>query len=41
MTLRIEQTRFGGPEEMIAVDVELPPPGPGEVRVRHTSYNFV
>ena len=38
---RIERT--GGPEVIEWVDVELPPPGPGEVRVRHTAVglNFI
>jgi NADPH:quinone reductase len=27
----------GGPEVMQLVDVDLPPPGPGEVRIRHTA----
>ena len=29
--------RNGGPEVLEWVDVELPPPGPGEVRIRHTA----
>ena len=39
--IRIEQT--GGPEVMQLVDVDLPPPGPGEVRIRHTAIglNFI
>ena len=28
-------TRTGGPEVIEWVDVDLPPPGPGEVRMRH------
>jgi NADPH:quinone reductase len=39
--IRIEQT--GGPEVMQLVDVDLPPPGPGEVRIRQTAIglNFI
>ena len=39
--IRISQTR--GPEVMEYVDVDLPPPGPAEVRVRHTviGVNFI
>ncbi|MFW6076545.1 MAG: quinone oxidoreductase family protein [Hyphomicrobiales bacterium] len=39
--IRIEET--GGPEVMKLVDVDLPPPGPGEVRIRHTAIglNFI
>lgn len=39
--IRIE--RPGGPEVMQLVDVDLPPPGPGEVRIRHTAIglNFI
>jgi NADPH:quinone reductase len=39
--IRIEKT--GGPEVMQLVDVDLPPPGPGEVRIRHTAIglNFI
>jgi NADPH:quinone reductase len=33
--IRIAET--GGPEVMQLVDVDLPPPGPGEVRIRHTA----
>ena len=38
---RIE--RVGGPEVIQWVDVELPPPGPGEVRMRNTAVglNFI
>jgi NADPH2:quinone reductase len=38
---RIEQT--GGPEVIEWRDVDVPPPGPGEVRVRHTAVglNFI
>ena len=28
-------TRTGGPEVIEWVDVDLPPPGPGDVRMRH------
>lgn len=27
----------GGPEALVAEDIDLPPPGPGEARVRHTA----
>ncbi len=39
--IRIEKT--GGPEVLELQDVELPPPGPGQVRVRHTviGVNFI
>jgi NADPH2:quinone reductase len=39
--IRIEAT--GGPEAMKFVDVEVPPPGKGEVRIRHTAIglNFI
>jgi NADPH:quinone reductase len=39
--IRIEET--GGPEVMKLVDVDLPPPGPGEIRLRHTAVglNFI
>jgi NADPH2:quinone reductase len=39
--IRIEKT--GGPEVMQFVDVEVPPPGVGEVRLRHTAIglNFI
>lgn len=38
---RIERT--GGPEVLVEARVQLPPPGPGEVRVRHTAIgvNFI
>lgn len=38
---RIERT--GGPEVILWGDVDLPPPGPGEVRMRHTAVglNFI
>jgi NADPH2:quinone reductase len=38
---RIERT--GGPEVIQWIDVDLPPPGPGEVRMRHTAVglNFI
>ena len=41
MAIRIHQT--GGPEVMIWEKVELPPPGEGEVRIRHTAIglNFI
>ena len=33
----------GGPEALVLTDIETPPPGPGEVRVRHTviGVNFI
>jgi NADPH2:quinone reductase len=39
--IRFEKT--GGPEVLDYVDVELPPPGPGQARVRHTAIgvNFI
>ena len=39
--IRIHET--GGPEVLKYEDVELPPPGAGEVRVRHTAIgvNFI
>ncbi|HUE46667.1 MAG TPA: quinone oxidoreductase, partial [Aestuariivirgaceae bacterium] len=39
--IRIEQT--GGPEVMQLVDVDLPPPGKGEIRIRQTAVglNFI
>jgi NADPH2:quinone reductase len=36
--VRIERT--GGPEVMRLVEVDLPPPGPGQVRLRHTAIGF-
>ena len=38
---RIERT--GGPEVILWADVDVPPPGPGEVRLRHTAVglNFI
>ncbi len=35
MVKAIRMSRTGGPEVMELVDVDLPPPGPGEVRMRH------
>ena len=35
MVKAIRMQRVGGPEVMELVDVDLPPPGPGEVRMRH------
>lgn len=39
----IRFTRTGGPEVLELVDVDLPPPGPGQVRVKHTAIgvNFI
>lgn len=43
MTRAIQIRRTGGPEVLTPVDIDLPPPGPREVRVRHTAIgiNFV
>ncbi|MBX3528958.1 MAG: quinone oxidoreductase [Rhizobiaceae bacterium] len=43
MTKAMQIYRTGGPEVLTAVDIVLPPPGPREVRVRHTAIgvNFV
>ncbi|MYM87776.1 NADPH:quinone reductase [Rugamonas sp. FT82W] len=43
MTKAIRINRFGGPEVMELVDVELGPPGPGEAQVRHEAIglNFI
>src|SRR5476651_2412670 len=43
MTKVIRITRTGGPEVMDYVDVDLPPPGPGEAQVRHEAVglNFI
>jgi len=35
MVKAIRINRVGGPEVMELVDIDLPPPGPGEVRMRH------
>lgn len=35
MVKAIRMQRVGGPEVMEMVEVDLPPPGPGEVRMRH------
>ena len=39
----IRFTQTGGPEVLDVEDIELPPPGPGQVRVRHTAIgvNFI
>jgi len=37
MTKVFRFVRTGGPEVMQWVDVDLPPPGPGQVRLRHTA----
>jgi NADPH2:quinone reductase len=39
----IRITHTGGPEALEYVDIDLPPPGPGEVRVKHTAIgvNFI
>lgn len=36
MNLVIEMQAVGGPDVLRAVDREVPPPGPGEVRLRHS-----
>jgi NADPH2:quinone reductase len=43
MTKAIRMSAIGGPEVMQYVDVDLAPPGPGEVRVRHAAcgLNFI
>lgn len=43
MTLAIRFQRHGGPEVLEAVEGDLPEPGPGQVRVRHTAIglNFI
>src|SRR4029078_12215918 len=37
MTKGIRIHAHGGPEVLRYDDIELPPPGPGQVRVRHTA----
>jgi NADPH2:quinone reductase len=37
MVKAIRMSRVGGPEVMELVEVDLPPPGPGEVRMRHAA----
>jgi NADPH:quinone reductase len=37
MTKAVRIHSHGGPEVMRLEDIELPPPGPGEARIRHTS----
>lgn len=37
MTIAIRIHSHGGPEVMHLEDIELPPPGPGEARLRHTA----
>jgi NADPH2:quinone reductase len=43
MSLAIHMHAAGGPEVLTAVDVDVPPPGPGEVQVRQTviGVNFI
>jgi NADPH2:quinone reductase len=43
MSLAIRVTRHGGPEVLEAIDETVPPPGPGEVRIRQTAIglNFI
>jgi NADPH:quinone reductase len=43
MSVAIQMQAFGGPEVLNAVEVDVPPPGPGEVQVRQTviGVNFV
>jgi len=37
MTRAVRFTQTGGPEVLELVDVDVPPPGPGEIRLRHTA----
>lgn len=37
MSRTIRMTRTGGPEALELVDIDVPPPGPGEIRLRHTA----
>lgn len=37
MTLAIQMQRVGGPEVLVAADVDVPDPGHGEVQIRHTT----
>src|ERR1700753_3561506 len=43
MTKAVRVHQVGGPEAMVFEDVELPPPGPGEVRIRQhaVGLNFI
>ena len=43
MVKAIQVHEVGGPEAMVYGDIELPPPGPGEVRVRNRAIgvNFI
>ncbi|NGX98934.1 MAG: quinone oxidoreductase, partial [Candidatus Afipia apatlaquensis] len=43
MTKAVRVHQVGGPEVMIYEDVEVPPPGPGEVRIRQHAIglNFI
>ena len=43
MSLVIRIRQHGGPEVLAAIDETLPPPAPGEVRIRHTTIglNFI
>ena len=42
-TFGIRQHRHGGPEELVWEEYDLPDPGPGQVRLRHTAVglNFI
>lgn len=40
MTLIVEMTGLGGPENLVARDIDLPAPAAGEVRLRHTAIGF-
>lgn len=42
-TKAIRVAQYGGPEVLQFIDVELPDPGPGEVRIKHTAIglNFI
>ena len=43
MTQQIRFQEIGGPEVLKLESIELPPPGPGEARVRHSAIgvNFI
>ena len=37
MTISIQMQRVGGPEVLVAIDADVPDPGPGEVRIRQST----
>ncbi len=37
MTISIQMQRVGGPEVLVAIDEDVPDPGPGEVRIRQST----